>query len=273
VASGPSEQQSLPFGFAPRSGFASLGSGSRGNGTIVCFGDVCMLVDCGFSLKQTHARLARLGLAPGDLSAILVTHEHSDHIAGIGVLARRYGLPVYLSSGTLGAQRARMADWGDLDLRPFRSGADFDIRDVTVSAVPVPHDAEDPVQYVFERRGVRIGVLTDAGHVPATVADRYRRLDGFFVESNHDLDMLRLGPYPPLLQRRVGGMHGHLNNEQAFSFIDDVVDEGRTRVVVGHISEQNNCPQLLRRLYAPLVPRVASFGLATQSYGTEWVWL
>jgi phosphoribosyl 1,2-cyclic phosphodiesterase len=272
VEADPPAQCELPFGGpGPHCGFASLGSGSRGNGTVVAFGSVKLLVDCGFTLKQTRARLARLGLEPGELAAILVTHEHSDHIAGVGPLARRFGLPVYLSQGTLGARRSRLGDWADLDLRPFSGEHDFEIGGVGVSAVPVPHDAREPVQYVFEGAGRRIGVMTDLGHATPRLVDRYRALDGMLIESNHDLDMLRTGPYPVHLQRRVGGSHGHLNNAQALAFVTETVEWERTHLVVGHISEQNNCPRLLAGLYAPLAPRLPSLTLASQTRGTDWV--
>jgi phosphoribosyl 1,2-cyclic phosphodiesterase len=270
----PPEQRPLPFGGpAPDDAccFASLGSGSRGNGTVVRFGSTTLLVDCGFTLKQTTLRLARLGLDPSHLTAVLVTHEHSDHIAGVGTLARRYNLPVHLTRGTLGANRARLADWGDLDLQPFRGGQEFEIAGVGVCAVPVPHDAQEPVQYLFEGGACRLGVVTDLGHVTPVLLDRFSRLDGLLIESNHDLEMLQMGTYPPHLKRRVGGSHGHLNNAQALSFVTTTAEPERTRVVVGHISEQNNCPRLLERLYASVAPRLGSLQFASQSHGTAWV--
>jgi phosphoribosyl 1,2-cyclic phosphodiesterase len=273
VEAKPPEQVPLPLGDPLGSascGFASLGSGSRGNGTVVSFGSVRVLVDCGFTLKQTALRLSRLGLLPSDLTALIVTHEHSDHTAGIAVLARRFGLPVYLTQGTLQA-RAWFADWADLDLRPFAGEHEFEISGVGVNAVPVPHDAREPVQYLFEGAGRRIGVATDLGHVTPRLLERYRNLDGLLIESNHDLRMLQEGPYAAHLKRRVGGLHGHLNNQQAMSFVTGTAAEGRTHVVVGHVSEQNNCPALLNDLYTPLAPHLGGLTFATQSYGTGWI--
>lgn len=272
MEAGPPAQCELPFGGpSPNCGFASLGSGSRGNGTVVSFGGVHLLVDCGFTVKQTRQRLARLGLDAADLTAILVTHEHSDHIAGVGPLARRFGLPVYLTHGTLGAHGSRLGDWAMLDLRPFSGGHEFEIDGIGISAVTVPHDAREPVQYVFEGGGRRIGVMTDLGHVTSHLVDRYRGLDGMLIESNHDLDMLRTGPYPVYLQRRVGGSHGHLNNAQTLAFVSETVQWERTHLVIGHISEQNNCPRLLASLYEPFASRLASLTFASQTRGTDWV--
>ncbi len=234
----------------------------------MAFGSTRLLIDCGFTLKQTVLRLNRLGLEPDALSAILVTHEHSDHINGVAVLARRFNLPVYMTRGT---QDGIRGDWGGVEVRPLPAGAAFQVGSVQVTSVPVPHDAREPVQYVAQARGCRIGVLTDTGHVPASVLAAYQNCQGLLVESNHDPDMLRSGPYPAYLQRRVGGDRGHLNNEQALSFIEKVAIPAGSRVLVGHISDKNNCPDLLHRLLQPLESRLPLLGLATQTHGSPWV--
>ncbi len=252
----------------PKYGFASMGSGSQGNGTLLCFDSTRLLIDCGFTLKQTLLRLLRLGLAPEDLSAVLVTHEHSDHINGVLPLARRYGLPVYLSHGTKVGLRG---DTKDIDLRPLPAGAEFYVGDVHVMAVPVPHDAREPIQFVAQSQGRRIGVLTDIGHITDRVQAAYAGCQGLLVESNHDLEMLRNGPYPPRLQRRVGGNYGHLNNEQALAFVQALAPAAGSRVLIGHISEKNNCPALLTRLYEPLRTSLPLLAMATQTGGSDWV--
>jgi phosphoribosyl 1,2-cyclic phosphodiesterase len=251
---------------APPVGIASLGSGSRGNGTLVALAGSLFLVDCGFTLKDTIARLARLGLAAGDLTAVLVTHEHSDHVQGVGRLARRFGLPVYASRGTLDGGR----DWHDVDVRPIESDRAFAIAGVTVRPVPVPHDAREPTQFVFEADGYRIGVLTDLGEVPPHVAAHYAGCDALLVEANHDPAMLWNGRYPFPLKQRIASRLGHLANEQTCEFLEHAGLARSAAVVVGHLSQENNAPARLREHLAPLVRRLPRLVLATQETGADW---
>jgi phosphoribosyl 1,2-cyclic phosphodiesterase len=246
-------------------GFASLGSGSRGNGTLVELGDSLILVDCGFTLKQTERRLARLDVRPGDLDAILVTHEHSDHAGGVAALAHRYGVPVYASYGTLRAVAGLVGQAFDSH-RPFSIGA------VRVNPVIVPHDAREPTQFTFEHDGVRLGVVSDLGHVTPFVSEQYSGCAALLMESNYDPGMLLRGRYPESVKRRIAGNHGHLSNEQAAGFLDTVAHH-RLQVVVGHVSEQNNHPELLEAAFAGVRSRVASLDFATQQDGIGWVTL
>lgn len=261
--------EQLTISFAPTRGaaLASLGSGSRGNGTVVSLDGVYVLVDCGFTLKQTRARLARLGLVPEDLSAILVTHEHSDHMQGVAPLARECGLPVYASHGT----RRGVSDWDDLDLRPFNGNESFSIRDVRVTPVRVPHDAREPTQFVLESGGARVGVLTDLGHVTAHVADAYRNCDALLVEANHDRQMLWGGDYPVYLKRRIASPLGHLANEQTVALLKEIGSPSMRHVIVGHISQQNNCADCIDRAFADLSMRLPNLVFATQGEGFGWV--
>jgi phosphoribosyl 1,2-cyclic phosphodiesterase len=245
-------------------GFASLGSGSRGNGTLVRIGAKLIMVDCGFPLKQTEYRLLRAGVRPGDLDAILVTHEHSDHSAGIAALAYKYAIPVYGSFGTLRALAP------DLAGTPVDSHTPFDLLGVRVIPVIVPHDTREPVQFVLQHAGVRIGVLSDLGHITPHVVDSYSNLDGLLMESNHDAGMLANGRYPPHLKRRVGGNLGHLNNDQARDFLQTIGHAG-LNVVIGHVSEQNNHPDRLKRVFDPLIDQVGTLAYATQADGFDWV--
>jgi len=180
-------------------GVASLGSGSRGNGTLVSIGGAVFLVDCGFNLKQTEQRLARLQLSPGDLTAILVSHEHSDHIAGVTALSHRYGIPVYASYGTLKSGPK------DFSGQAFDGDVPFDIAGVTINPVVVPHDAREPTQFVLEHNETKIGVLSDLGSVTQHVVTQFTGCDYLLLEANHDRGMLQRGSYPPALKRRVGG--------------------------------------------------------------------
>ena len=244
-------------------GFASLGSGSRGNATLVRFGDECVLVDCGFPVKQTEMRLRRLGLAPGDITGILVTHEHADHARGVAGLAQKYGVEVRASYGTLkGAPDALLG-------RPVDSHAPFQLGQVEVTPVPVPHDSREPTQFVLQRDGIRIGVVSDLGRVTPHVIEQYSACDGILMESNHDRQMLVRGRYPERLKRRIASDVGHLSNEQAAAFLEQI-GHSALRVVIGHISEENNHVDHLERCFAPLRSGVASLDFATQSMGMEW---
>lgn len=238
--------------------FASLGSGSRGNATLVEAGETRLLVDCGYALREVERRLDVLGLCGEALTAILVTHEHADHVRGVGPLARRYGIPVWTSPGT-----ARAAAFGALpSLHPFAShGGGFRVGEVEVAPLAVPHDAREPCQFVFAAHGRRLGLLTDAGRVTPHIVGSLQHLDALLLECNHDADMLARGPYPPALRARVGGPLGHLSNAQAAGLLRHL-DHGRLlHLVAGHLSEKNNHPELaaaaLLAVSAQLGPRLA----------------
>jgi len=224
--------------------FASLGSGSRGNATVVQAGATSVLVDCGFAAREFVARCERLDFDPGALTAILVTHEHGDHMRGVGAVARRFGIPVWMTHGTW-----RAADFGQItDLRLFAShGGDLQIGGLSVTPVPVPHDAREPTQFVFAHDGSRLGVLTDLGSITPRVVEAYDGVDALLLECNHDLQMLAGGPYPPSLQARVGGHYGHLNNAQAADFLRRIDHRRLRHLVAAHLSEKNNSPVLARQ--------------------------
>ncbi|VAX11155.1 Metal-dependent hydrolases of the beta-lactamase superfamily I [hydrothermal vent metagenome] len=223
--------------------FASLGSGSRGNATLIEAGGTRLLVDCGFSAKETEKRLGELNVAADTLDAILVTHEHGDHIRGVGVMARRYRIPVWMTGGTLHSHRC-----GELpDSRSFTSHqAAFMIGAIQVTPFPVPHDARETVQFTFSSDGAKFGMLTDSGAVTPHVVELLQDCDALMLECNHDVKMLAFGPYPSVLQARVGGRLGHLNNRQAADLLRRV-DHGRLRhLVAAHLSEKNNTPELVK---------------------------
>ena len=247
--------------------FASLGSGSRGNGTLVESGDTCLLIDCGFTVKETERRLARLGRSVDDLSAVLVTHEHSDHIKGVGPLARKHALPVYASHGT--AQYEGMA--GLPDLCEVNTHGTFLVGDIEISAVAVPHDAREPCQYVFANRDRRLGLLTDLGSITPFVIEQYRDCDALVLEFNHDSDMLAVGPYPPSLKRRVGGDWGHLNNHQAAQLLSMVEQARLQHLVMAHISEKNNTVALAEQALGAVMTRCEAVLSADQEGGFDWL--
>lgn len=221
--------------------FALLGSGSEGNALVVQSGDTSILIDCGFSLKETEARLTRLGLAAASLHGILVTHEHGDHLSGVARLARKHALPVWLTHGTL---RGQQASFAGLEVAEIDSHCAFPIRDVLVQPYPVPHDAAEPVQFVLADGRHKLGVLTDAGHATQHVADTLAGCDALVLECNHDETMLAEGDYPWHLKQRVGGRYGHLSNLAAAALLS-CLDHGRMQyIVAAHLSRKNNRPEL-----------------------------
>jgi phosphoribosyl 1,2-cyclic phosphodiesterase len=250
--------------------FASLGSGSKGNATLVEAGATRVLVDCGFSCAEAEKRLARLSLAPGDLDAILVTHEHSDHIAGVARLSRRHGLPVWMTAGTEAAHKGgALAGYHCINShRAFRIG------DLQVQPFPVPHDAREPCQFVFSDGRRRLGLLTDVGSITSHMLQALDALDGLILECNHDPDMLATGPYPPSLKQRVGGPYGHLSNQQAADIIKNISTDRLQHLVAAHISEKNNQAGLALGCLAAAVGE-SRFGIlaADQPAGMPWLGL
>lgn len=246
--------------------FASLGSGSKGNGTLVESRDACLLIDCGFSIKETERRLAALGRSADDLSGILVTHEHSDHIRGVTPLARRYKLPVYMSPGT--AVEARLKS--DVNVHLVSTHESFSVAGIDVFPVAVPHDSREPVQYCLSYQGLKLGVLTDLGSVSGNVVEHFDQCDGLLLEANHDLNMLQAGPYPYFLKKRVSSDWGHLNNQQA-GYLLSLVERSRIQtLVLGHISEQNNHSSLVEEAVSPWVEDVGKTLYACQKEGFPW---
>ena len=236
--------------------FASLGSGSRGNATLVQSADATVLIDCGYAVKEVVRRAAELGVDLADIDAVLVTHEHGDHMRGVGALARRFGVPVWMSHGTWHA-----ADFGRVEqLQLFNShNGPLQIGDMEVTPVPVPHDAREPTQFVLRHAGLSLGLLTDLGSHTPHLVECYAQLDALLLECNHDLQMLAEGPYPPSLQARVGGNYGHLNNTQAAQFLA-AIDHSRLRhLVAAHLSEKNNAPQLAREALCGVGPHIENF--------------
>ncbi|MFY0991286.1 MBL fold metallo-hydrolase [Halomonas sp. C05BenzN] len=229
--------------------FGSLGSGSKGNATLVSDGETHLLVDCGFGLRETERRLAGFGLHPRQLDAVLVTHEHGDHVRGVGPLARRHGVPVYLTPGTWASGRLGVIP-GHHWITPQ---ARFAIKGVAIDPVTVPHDAREPVQFRFHAAGRSLGVLTDLGHPTDHVAEAFAGCDALVLECNHDVRMLAEGPYPPRLKRRVGGDWGHLANAQAAALLARLGLDRLQRIVCSHLSEHNNRPELVLEALVPLL--------------------
>lgn len=217
--------------------FACLGSGSKGNATVIQSDETTLLVDCGFSAKEAVNRLSVVGLLPEQLDAILVTHEHGDHIRGVSVLSRRYGIPVWASRGT-----AQFFQDEDIELAYINVHKPFNIKDLNIVPVPVPHDAREPCQYIFQTDTLNFGVLTDLGRITSHIIEAYKKCEAILLEFNHDRDMLMTGSYPPSLKSRVGGGLGHLSNEQSCQLLQQILPGTLRFLVAGHLSESNNTP-------------------------------
>ena len=247
--------------------FSSLGSGSKGNGTLIHSGNTCILIDNGFTIKEVENRLAQKGLTPLDVTAMLVTHEHADHIKGVGPLARKYRTPVYLSFGT-----AKHAGLGKIPAyKVFDSHESFSIGDLSITPVVVPHDAWEPTQFVVRDARYSVGVLTDLGSLTPHLVDVFKSCDALLLETNHDVMMLRNGPYPPKLKARVEGPLGHLSNEQAACLLRQIDIHKLQYLVATHISEQNNCiAKAVGCLTAEMKCAAHHIIVADQQKGFDW---
>lgn len=249
--------------------FASLGSGSEGNGLVVEVGASRLLLDCGFSTAETVRRLARLGLEPSALSAILVTHEHDDHVGGVARFSRKFDIPVYLSHGT------HAAATNSRDVFPeaviIDSHTPFSIGGIEVLPYPVPHDAREPTQFVFGDGAARLGVLTDAGESTSHIEAMLSGLDALVIECNHDFDMLMGSTYPERLKQRISGRHGHLDNGQAAQIMMNIDRGSLQHVIAAHLSQKNNKPELARAALAGALDCAPDWvTVATQADGFDW---
>lgn len=236
---------------------------------IVESGSTRVLLDCGFGIRETERRLARLGVEPESLSAVLVTHEHSDHIGGVFKFARRHRLPVWLTHGTLTAALQRDTELPDVEL--IDGHVAHALGDLEILPYPVPHDAREPVQYVFSDGVRRLGVLTDCGSLTPHVVAMLSSCDGLVLECNHDAEMLAVSDYPAMLKRRIAGRLGHLDNAAAASLLSQIDASRLQHLIAAHLSEHNNRPELVvAALSAALGCTGDWIGIADQDAGFDW---
>lgn len=224
--------------------FSPLFSGSSGNATYVGSDDANILVDAGVSGTRLMQELRKIGIDSSCLNAILVTHEHTDHIKGIGILSRKFDLPVYATMGTWNAMFDKIGVISEKNIRIIEPEQDFFIGSIDVTPFPIPHDAAQPVGYTFEVSGAKLAIATDLGCVRDSWLKYVMGADAVILESNYDPDMLQTGPYPYDLKRRIMGRHGHLSNDDAGEIAAELVRNGARQVILGHLSKENNYPEL-----------------------------
>ncbi|TNF91405.1 MAG: MBL fold metallo-hydrolase [Gammaproteobacteria bacterium] len=246
--------------------FAILGSGSRGNATLIQSDQTCLMVDCGFSIRETCRRLEMLDTGPETIDGILVTHEHSDHIRGVGPFAKRYSIPVWASNGT-----AMLLQDKDVEVNRINVHETFEIDEMKVYPVPVPHDAREPCQFVIEAKGKRLGILTDVGSVTSHITQTYKDCDALMLEFNHDIDMLENSSYPFNVKKRIAGNLGHLNNEQSCALLQELLPGQLRHIVAAHLSESNNRASHVRELMETRINGVdCAFDVASQDNVSGW---
>jgi phosphoribosyl 1,2-cyclic phosphodiesterase len=221
--------------------FILLGSGSSGNATLVSDGDTHILVDAGLSGRETAKRLRECGIEPGQISAIVVSHEHGDHCRGVGPFAKDLDIPVFMTDGTLNNSGMTL---NSRKHRRISSGECFEVYGFLFTCFSVPHDSADPLGFVIEKDGIKIAIALDLGYLSNLVLERLKGCAGIVIESNHDVQMLKVGPYPWALKQRVMSRRGHLSNDSVAQFLGNDFDGQAAHVVLAHLSKKNNLPEL-----------------------------
>lgn len=249
-------------------GVTSLGSGSKGNATIVRFADTWLLIDNGYSCKELESRMLARNIEPAWISAILVTHEHSDHFNGVPAFGNKYKIPVWMSNGTsLHPKAAKVKT-----LHRFNNHQCFNIEDILVSPVAVPHDSREASQFIFQVQQQKIGILTDIGHITPFVIEQYQDCDILLLEFNHDRERLLNSAYPASLKSRVAGNLGHLSNQQAGEFLTDKIIRNLKYLVAMHLSEENNRPEIvLETIKSSQLSAETEVIIAEQNSGFDWM--
>ncbi len=221
--------------------FILLGSGSSGNATLVSDGVKHILVDAGLSGRETARRLRECGLEPEDVSAIVISHEHGDHCRGVGPFSKDLDIPVFMTDGAFGSSGLVL---DPKRRRPISPGEQFDVHGICFTCFSVPHDSADPLGFIIEKGGIKIGIVLDLGYLSNLVLERLKGCDAVVIESNHDVQMLKVGPYPWALKQRVMSRRGHLSNDSVAQYLRDDFDGKASHVILAHLSKNNNLPEL-----------------------------
>lgn len=251
--------------------FASLGSGSAGNALLVEVNRTKLMLDCGFSIKETESRLARLNISPDTLAGMVVTHEHDDHAGGVFKFAAKYQIPVWLTYGTFKMAERYLPAQHQLKLHVIDSHQYFHVDDIEVQPFPVPHDAREPMQCVFSDGKSRLGVLTDVGKTTPHMAKMLTKCDALVLECNHDAHMLQNGPYSAALKKRVGGDWGHLENQVSATFLSQLDNAKLKHLVAAHLSAKNNTAALAKAALAKVMNCSLDWiAVAEQQTGLDW---
>ena len=224
-----------------------LGRGSRGNATFIRTDRVRLLIDCGLGPRTLAKRLGAIGEDPEHLDAVLITHEHSDHVAGLKSMVKKFSLDVFMSSGTIDASRAGSFDMNGSRIVPIVPGRSFSFGDVEIDSVGVPHDASEPTAFAVRYNGIKVTQLTDLGWIPDHVATLMQGSHILILESNHDIDMLRMGSYPWSLKERLVGRNGHLSNATVGRYLAGPYDGQAEHILLAHLSSKNNHPEIARQ--------------------------
>jgi phosphoribosyl 1,2-cyclic phosphodiesterase len=251
--------------------FASLGSGSAGNALVLEINQTRLMLDCGFSVKETLTRLARLNLQPTELAGIVITHEHDDHAGGAFKFAAKYNIPLWLTYGTLKMSARYIPTQHKLQLNVVDSHSEFSIGDIQVQPFPVPHDAREPMQCVFSDGNFKLGVLTDVGRTTPHITEKLSGCKALVLECNHDASMLNTGPYSWALKKRVGGDLGHLENLDSANLLSKLDNSKLQHILAAHLSVKNNTPELARASLANVLDCSNDWvGIADQVEGFDW---
>jgi len=248
-----------------------LASGSKGNAILVSTPDTAVLVDAGLSGIEIQRRMAAVGRSMDDLKAIIITHEHTDHIKGAGVLSRRFNIPVYVTFDTFNACQGL----GKVEqVHFFECGSAFDIGSLAVTPFSISHDACDPAGLTLKHQGKKIGIATDLGVVTNLVRTHLSGANALYIEANHDPDMLMTGPYPWYLKQRIQSRTGHLSNEDARDLVAEIFHENLDHVILAHLSEENNSPEKAAMVMSEhLAPLPTALHVAGPDHPGEMIWL
>lgn len=221
--------------------YYSIASGSSGNCAVWQAGDTAVLIDLGVSVRALNQALKRIDMQIEDFSAVLLTHEHVDHTRGLATFTKRYDLPIYATFGTAAAILQKLPQ-AQKNLHTFAGGEQFTVEDLHIQSMPISHDAAEPVAYRIDGGGHQLGYVTDTGFLPEQVQKQVSGCDTIVLESNHDIDMLRTGPYPMYLKQRIRGKYGHLSNEDCAKGAQELAKNGARRLILAHLSDKNNNP-------------------------------